>query len=548
MELQQYISLVRRWLWLILLAAFVAGSVSYITRSNQPPLYRTNVTVSIGSFIRSPNPDLGDINAGRNLVTTYEQLVETFDVLQATIETLNLSLSVNQMRDIIGTQTVLNTSLLQITVTYTDPILAADIANELAQQLIRLGPSGLTPEERARIDFLNDQIEILSTELDSLRSQLVEVTTELNETDDQEEADELASQRASLIDQINATTANIGQFSANIASLQERTNTVEIVENARVANQINSGGVVSAVLLGAMVGASLAFGGVLLLEYLNNSFRTSDEVTAILNVPVLGVVSRFGKNRDGYEDKLLTKLPIVSHTPEEYRTVRTNLIYSTQDKRRTYLITSASPSEGKSVTAANIAVSMALSGMRVLLIDADLRRPKIHSIFGLSNEIGLTTLLAGGTGDDSMDNKQYVRETWERCMQETSVQGLKVITSGFIPSNPTEILGSALMSRWIRAFRESRMFDVIIFDTPPVLALSDATVLAASIEASVVLVVEANKTRVPSAIKAKERFEQVGVNILGVVLNNANLRDESYYGYNYGGYYYQPQEQQQPTE
>jgi capsular exopolysaccharide synthesis family protein len=547
MELLQYFRIVRRWLWLILLVAFVGGSLSFISRATQAPIYRTQVTIAIGNFLDAPNPNYSEIRTGMDLAQTYAQLVRTYDVLNGVRETLQLPFGVDMLNSLISTEIIGGTSLLQISVAYTDPVLTADITNEIATQLILRSPTNLTPDQQAQVEILRDEIDVQRIELASLRDQLSGIDLSLEtENLDVEARQFLLEQRNTLVDQINLASSNIAQFTNTIATFQQRTNSIEIVESARIPTAPIGSSLINTVILGALVGAALAFGAVLAYEYINDTLRSADEATQALNLPVLGVISRFGKKTDDYNARMIVNLPGSSQTSEEYRTLRTNLLYTTEKKKRVVIVSSASPQEGKSVTASNLAGSMALSGLRVLLIDADLRRPKVHEVFGLTNNIGLSNLLTRKVGDDKLDsNPKDVTQigaildenTWQRVIQKSNIPNLYIIPSGFTPNNPSELLGSMLMKRWMEEFRNSPHLDVIIFDSPPVLAVSDSAVLAASLEARVLLVIQAGQTRRNVAIKAKERFNQVNVDIVGLVLNNADLRDEDYYGYNYGYYY-----------
>jgi polysaccharide biosynthesis transport protein len=547
MELLQYFRILRRWFWLIALAAFVGGSLSFISRVTQAPLYRTQVTIAIGNYLESPNPNSAEIRTGIDLAQTYAQLVRTYDVLNGVVQSLQLPFGVDKLNDLIDTDIVAGTSLLQISVSYTDPVLTADVTNEIATQLILRSPSNLTLEQQTQVNILQDEIDAQRLELQELREQLDEVDLSLDDTDlSTDEHQSLQQQRNILVDQINEASANIAQFTNTIASFQQRTNSVEIVESARIPIEPIGTSLINTVILGILVGAALAFGGVLAYEYINDRLRTADEVIQALNLPVLGVISRFGKKGDKYDERLIITLPSFSQTSEEYRTLRTNLLYTAEKKKRAFIVSSASPQEGKSVTASNLAASMALSGLRVLLIDADLRRPRVHEIFKLNNNPGLANLLTrrvedekGQTANAKDDPIASILDenTWQKVIQRTSIPNLYIITSGFTPSNPAELLGSLLMKRWMEEFRSSPHLDVVIFDTPPVLAVSDSAVLAASLEAKVLLVTHAGQTRRSVALKAKERFTNIKVDVVGVVLNAADLRDEDYYGYNYSYYY-----------
>lgn len=541
MELIQYYRIFRRWIWLIILVAFIGGSLSFITRVTQPSVYQTQTTISIGNYLDSPNPNSQEIRTGIDLALTYAEIVRTYDVLNAVVSILDLPFGVERLNELVDTRIIAGTSLLQISVTYTDPVLAADITNEIATQLILRSPTNLTPEQQTQVNVLIDEITTQRDELDTLRARLREIDIELELEDISLDARQsLQDQRSTLVDQINEASSNIAQFTNTIATFQQRTNSVEIVESARIPTTSVGTSLFSTVVLGTLVSAALAFGGVLAFEYINDTLRNADEVSQTLNVPILGVISKFGKKEDGYPEHLITNLSNSAQTAEEYRTLRTNVLFTTEKEDRVFVVSSASPQEGKSVTSANMAVSMALAGLRVLLIDADMRRPKIHEIFSLPNMVGLTNLLireANGGAADLSIGSILDENTWKRVIQKTSIPNLYVITNGFTPSNPAELLGSTRMKLWMQEFRSSPHIDVIIFDCPPVLAVSDSAVLAASVEANVILVVQAGQTRRSVAIKGKERFTNIDVPISGVVLNGANLQDEDYYGYNYSYYY-----------
>ncbi len=203
-----------------------------------------------------------------------------------------------------------------------------------------------------------------------------------------------------------------------------------------------------------------------------------------------------------------------SPAAEAYRRLRTNIQFSSLDDRlHTLLVTSADPDDGKSTTLANLAVTMAQSEQRVVLVDCDLRRPSLHTIFGLPNDQGLTTMILAP--DDAPP------------LQDVGVSGLKVLTSGPLPPRPADVLGSRRMEAAIA--RLGADADIVLFDTPPVIAVTDAAILATRVD-GVLLVLQAGKTRRDRARQAKQILEKVKANIIGVVLNGAALdADESYY-------------------
>ncbi|MFC5465589.1 CpsD/CapB family tyrosine-protein kinase [Lederbergia graminis] len=214
--------------------------------------------------------------------------------------------------------------------------------------------------------------------------------------------------------------------------------------------------------------------------------------------------------------KLITKLNPKSPVSEQYRTIRTNIQFSAVDEEiRTLMVTSSGPGEGKSTTTANIAIVFAQQGKRVLLVDGDLRKPTVHYTFGMTNAAGLTNVLTR-------------QMSLTEATKESDVSGLSVLTSGPVPPNPAELLSSKLMTSFIEEAKEH--FDTIIFDTPPVLAVTDAQVLANQCDGTV-LVISSGKTEIESAQKTKELLTAAKAKLLGVVLNRKKMDNSSYYYY-----------------
>jgi capsular exopolysaccharide synthesis family protein len=220
------------------------------------------------------------------------------------------------------------------------------------------------------------------------------------------------------------------------------------------------------------------------------------------------------------EDRTSTLITI-SHPrsliSEAYRTLRTNLEFSSLDKPiRSMVVTSAAPEEGKSTTLANLAVAVAQSGKKVILVDCDLRRPSLHQIFGVGNAPGLSDMMR----DDALMTKPPV--------QETTVPNLYLLPSGTLPPNPAELLGSRRMSEVVAALQQHA--EMVLFDAPPVIAVTDAAVLASKVDA-VLLVVSAGKTKREQAKKAKALLEKVNARLIGTVLNNVKGETSSYQSY-----------------
>ncbi|AOF48247.1 tyrosine protein kinase [Tetragenococcus halophilus] len=207
-----------------------------------------------------------------------------------------------------------------------------------------------------------------------------------------------------------------------------------------------------------------------------------------------------------------------SPVAEQYRTIRTNIQFasSADQQLKTIVVTSSGPREGKSLSSANLAAVFAQAGQKTLLVDADLRKPTIHKTFQVSNEAGLSTLLSSGV-------------KMEETVQKTVVENLFILTSGPKPPNPSELLGSAKMNQIMEEARN--IFDIVIFDMPPVVAVTDAQIMSSKADGTL-LVVRENWTRKDALSKAKELLDLVQARVLGVIYNGSEQgKDKAYYYY-----------------
>lgn len=217
---------------------------------------------------------------------------------------------------------------------------------------------------------------------------------------------------------------------------------------------------------------------------------------------------------------LLTLISPKSPISEAFRTLRTNIQFSNIDGQlKTILFTSAGPGEGKSSTVANMAVALAQTGKNVLVIDADLRNPSQHKVFGLHNREGVSTTLVS-----SFECLEHV--------QPSQQEGLDVLAAGPIPPNPAELLGSKRMKQLLQEAIEA--YDLVLIDTPPTIAVTDSSVLAQIVD-GVVLIISSGEVSRDYALRAKEQLEKVGAKIIGAVLNKVEMKSKEHYYYYYYG-------------
>ena len=263
------------------------------------------------------------------------------------------------------------------------------------------------------------------------------------------------------------------------------------------------------IVIGLIAGIGLAF----FIEYLDTSVKTLDDVERALQAPVLGVIPQKVGN-------LLDEGPESPHA-EAYRVLRSNMLFSKKDgKFNTLCVISAGAGEGKSTTIFNLAVTFAQNGQRVIVVDSDLRRPSVHKHFKVSNAIGLTNYLQR-------------QNTLEEVIQTTSLPTLDFLPSGKLPSSSMGILNSIQMKALIHELK--RRYDFVFLDSPPILGVSDASILASEVDMTL-LIVQYRKYPQAMTLRAKQMVEKVGGNLIGVVLNNINMAHDSYYYY-YSGFY-----------
>jgi capsular exopolysaccharide synthesis family protein len=293
-------------------------------------------------------------------------------------------------------------------------------------------------------------------------------------------------------------------------------------------------------LLGLLIGGLAAF----FREHMNTAIVRREDLER-LQVINLGVVPRVGDEGKGRGRKvwlpirvlgapaagaprapggeLVTVSSPTSPAAEAYRSLRTNLIFSHAVRElKTIVVTSSGPAEGKTLTSCNLAVAFAQQGLRVLLVDADMRKPRVHRVFGLEREAGLSETILGYRAADE-------------TIRPTAVDGLFVLPAGTPPPNPSELLGGAGMRALVAEMRGR--FDLVLFDTPPVLAASDSAVLGAGVD-GVVVVVRAGQTESGAAAEALDHLTGVGSRVVGAVLNDPEAKLPRYGGYYYSyGYY-----------
>jgi succinoglycan biosynthesis transport protein ExoP len=513
MELSAYLTPLRRWWWLLVASTLLAAISSFIATRQQPPIYRAHATLMIGRAIEDPNPSQGEFSLAQQLASTYAQIANREPVREATRKALEL----NRLPDYLASA-LPQTQMIEIAVTDVNPLRAQVVANELANQLILRSPTGANTEDQARQQFVDEQ-------LNTLQSQIVETQDEIAKLQDQLGTLNSARQLQDTQTQISALQTKLTTLQGNYAALLSNTgqgasNTLSVVEQAELPTRPIGPNKSMSILLSAAIGFSLAAGAAYLLEYLDDTLKTPEEITKLLNVPVIGLIGETGDSTDGEHSIYVSRHPR-SPIAEAYRALRANLEFAAVDRPlKTILIASADSAAGKSSVAANLAVVLAQGEKRVFLIDADLRKSSIHTYVDLPNQIGLSDLFRNGS--DVF-----------KAVQAWGDHRIGVITGGASPPNPAELLGSRRMDHILSRLAERA--DVVVIDSPP-FVVSDAMMLAAKVD-GVLMVIRPGHTRKKLALAMMEQLNRAGARILGVVLNRIPHRGAEYYG---GFLYYSP--------
>lgn len=520
-ELREYLAPLRKWWWLVILTTLVAGVSSFLATRQQIAEYRSTTTLMIGTAINDPNPTSQQFSTTRQLAATYVDFAGRASVRNAAAEALGLpyltqSVLVRQLND---------TNIIDIVVTDTNPRRAQAVADELARQLILRSPTGQEDDDQA---FANDLLQDYAAQITETKNQIALKQAELGQAIGAQEIARIQTE----IDQMEIALRTLSADYANLRSSTQQgaTNTIQVIEPASLPrNPVKPNNIIT-ILTAAGIGFILSASAAYVLEYLDDTVRTPDTLTRLTQLPILAGIAAI-KSMEG------TGLVAISQprspTSEAFRVLRTAIQFSSVDEEnRVLLVTSATPGDGKSMISSNLAVVLAQAGHRVLLVDTDLRRPALHAVFGLPNKRGLTSMLLEYQGDE---DDATMSSLVDNTIQDTQVEGLQVLACGPLPPNPSELLGSNKMRQLLDVLTSS--YDFIILDSSPALSVTDAAVLGAQANGTL-LVVRAGKTQKELVRQAVERLRKVNARLIGCVLNSLEMKSGAYGMYQYEDPYY----------
>ena len=508
-NLVKYLILLWHWAWLIVLVVVIAAAGGYIVSKLIPPVYEAKTTILVDMAPSNKSLDYNTLMLSSQLTQTYSQMLTKTPVLEEVAARLGMT-KVDPKT--ITAKPVTNTQLINIFAESTNPKLAADTANMLvavfADQVSSLQETRFSASEQS-----------LQAQMTDIENKIKAANEQLSDAFNLTEKDRLESMIANYSQTYSSLLQSYEQV--RLAKAQTLSSIVQIepasipIEPVRPRTVLN-------IAVAGLVSAILACGLIVGVDLLNDTVKTPEQIVDKLGLPVLGVISHYKKYTDGIP---ITESQPLSPISEAFRALRTNVKYAGAGldiPPRSIMVTSALPGEGKTDVLVNLGVVLAQNKLRVLLIDADMRRPALHPRLGLENLIGLSQIFV------------HPELGISEFLQPTRISGLTAITAGDSPPNPSELLGSQLMATILEQLKNS--FDVILIDTPPALAVTDAAVMLPFIE-GMLLVIKPGSTGIAPLRRVVNQFHQLNANLLGVVLNDINLQSSSY-GYYYKHYKY----------
>jgi tyrosine-protein kinase len=504
--IREYLSILMLRKWSILLVTFLVLGAALLFSSQQNPVYSSEAR-----FLVKPVSIAGDETAATLNMETERQLAASTAVAQLVIDRLELEKEPKALLNNLAVEVISGTEILSLTYQTADPEESFQLANSFASQYGKFRRDQVLTELEAATEELQEEIDLVEKDLAQAKKA---------EAESPEGSDERG-----------AAAADVASFQARLTLLVGEQQELQEPGDVQVGQVIQaairpikpvSPDHVRNGLLGLVVGLLLGIGLAFLRERLDDRLRGRMDLEDHIGAPVLAVVPRVATWKRRGETPLVTINEPRSATSEAFRTLRTSLLFAaSQRDARVVMVTSPHAGEGKTATAANLALVLAQARKRVLLISADLRKPRLHRFFDVSNDAGLTSVLIGDA------------KPWE-VVVDVGMEHLKVVPSGPVPGNPAELLGSDAMGRLLSQFRE--VADFVIIDSAPALVVADALTLAPFVDAAL-FVADAEHTSRGAVIHARNQLEQVRATIIGAVLNNFDPSKAKSSPYYYSYYY-----------
>ena len=511
LDLRDYLQVLQRRKGVIALSIVIVVAAALAASFLQTPLYKASADVLLQPRATESlfDPQTGQRNDPARQVDTEVQVIKSQPVEKAVQQKLGSAPAVS-----VGG--IGQTDVIRITATNTVPHQASDVANAYASAYVDFKRNQAVNDILAASQEIQNKINDLQKQIDTISGQITSSSATQRPVAEQN----LGPSRDALVSQQALFKAKLDQLQVDAAI---KTGGAQLVTQASTPSSpfkptpVRNG--IIALVVGSIFGIGLAF----LFERLDDSVKTKEDVERVAQgVPTLGLIPVVQSWRSRESPQIVSLGDPNSSVAEAYRTMRTAVQFMGLDHpMHTLQITSPSAAEGKTTTLANLAVSLARAGQRVVMVDCDLRRPRIHDFFGVKNEVGFTSVLLG-----EVPLSEAVQEVPDERL-------LMILASGMLPPNPSELLASQRTVQILAALQSES--DVVLIDSPPLLPVTDAAVLSARVDATL-LVTRADTTSRRQLQRAIELLNQVAAPLVGTVLNGVS--DESAYGYSYSYRYY----------
>ena len=505
--LRDFVRVLRRRRGLVALTVLVVVGVAVVASLLQTPVYAGRARVLLQSRNSESLFDPGTgVRADPNRAAQTEiEVIESEPVRAAVRKQLGAAPE-------ISAQTVREADVIEVRAESTDPKRARDVVNAYVRAYLDYRRQQAVDDVLAAAEQLQGKLDGLQTQLDELDAKVA------NAPASQQAAvrEDLASRKAAVIGQQSLFKQKLDELQVDAAL---KTGGSQLLSPAATPSAPVRPRPVRSAVLAAAVGLFFGCGLVFLVEYLDDSVKTKDDLARVAPyTPVIGLIPNVDDWLPGDTPRVVSISDPRGPAAEAYRTLRTSLQFVSLERQvRTLLVTSPNAEEGKSTTLANLGVALARAGQRVLILCCDLRRPRIHEFFGLDNSVGFTSVLLG-------------KVPLAGALQAVPGQGrLLLLPSGPLPPNPSELLASKRTVELLTSLQNEA--DIVLVDAPPVLPVTDALVLSGRMDATLLVCLAGFTTRTDAA-RALELLGQVGAPLVGTVLNGV-ARDAGY-GYAYG--------------
>jgi succinoglycan biosynthesis transport protein ExoP len=497
MEIRDYLDVLQRRKWVLILSVFVVVAIAAAGSLLMPPVYTATATLRVAAAA-DKTMDYSDYQYADRLINTYARIITSNPVLEEVMRKFGLSKPPE-----VKAEAIADTELISISVENVSPTLARDIANTLADALVARSRGLYTGDSKSATEILGEQLNQLQDELEQTRAEYEKIL--MQEPDNTTKA--TALYRAIEVKQ-RTYSALLDQYEEARVAEALRAKAITVVEPAILPEKPSKPNLKMNLLISLVVGVVGSIGLAFLLDSLDTTLYTMTQVRSAATLSVLGQVPA-GKHPLFQPGTELVPFATNGHLAQQeaYRRVRTNIFSVNHDHSiKIILATSAEPGEGKSTVVANLARSIAQTGRRVVVVDGDLRRPTLHTMFDVPNETGLSDVLQG---------KALLLQD---ALQETSTAGISILTSGSTPKNPTELLASPQVAALIKQLALD--FSYVLIDTPAILPVIDAAVLAPAAD-GVLLVVRQAQTHRETVQAALSQLAEVKAHLLGIIVNGA---------------------------